>query len=196
MVTRPDRITIWASQLAANDFPPVCAVTGRPVEVWRKFKFSTPPGWAYALLILVCLGGLGFILFAVVINVVSQKASGFLPLTRSGRRTVNLAIWIPASLLIAWAVLWGAAAVIGASSNDTTSANVAGVLFVVGVFAMLAGLIGRLVIAPFLTLRARVMEPMPGQLDKVVELRNVHPAFVAALQQMHAARMAQAAGPR
>jgi len=192
MVPRPDRITIWASQLAANDFPPVCAITGQPAELWRKFKFSTPPSWAYALLILVCLGGLGFILFAVVINLVAQKASGFLPLTRAGRRTVILSVWIPAGLLIAWAVLWGGAAVIGLSTNDTTAGTVAGILLFVGVLAMLAGFLGRLVIAPLITLRARVLEPMPGQLDKLVELRNVHPAFVAAVQQMHAARMAPA----
>ena len=56
MINRPDRIQIWASQLAANDFPPVCAMTGRPAETWRKFRFATPPDWAYALLALVVLG--------------------------------------------------------------------------------------------------------------------------------------------
>ena len=55
MDSRPDRVQIWASQLAANDFPPVCAMTGRPAETWRKFRFATPPDWAYALLALVVL---------------------------------------------------------------------------------------------------------------------------------------------
>ena len=96
-----DRVQVWASQLAANDFPPVCAVTGAPVETWRKFRFSTPPPWAYAFLGLIALG-------------------------------------------------------------------------------------------PLVSIRAKVTM-QPGYYDKLVELRNVHPAFVAAVNQMHQARMAQQA---
>jgi hypothetical protein len=187
----PDRVTIWSSQLAANDFPPVCAMTGRPAEVWRKFKFSTPPTWVYALLILVCLGGIGVIVYAVVVTVISQKASGFLPLTREGRRTVNLAVWTPVSLIIAWAVLWLLAAIIGLPSTDATAQSIAGVMFWVGAVLLLLGLIGRLLVMPLVILGAKVMEPQPGQVDKLVELRRVHPAFVAAVLQMHTARMAQ-----
>jgi hypothetical protein len=59
LIAHPDRVQIWASQLGANDFPPVCAMTGRPAELWRKFNFSTPPRWAYALLVLIVVGGSG-----------------------------------------------------------------------------------------------------------------------------------------
>jgi hypothetical protein len=31
---------VWSSQLAANDFPPICVMTGAPAETWRKFRFS------------------------------------------------------------------------------------------------------------------------------------------------------------
>jgi hypothetical protein len=177
--------------LATNDFPPVCAMTGRPAETWRRFKFSTPPGWAYALLILVVLGGLGFILFAILVSVVAQRAGGYLPLTRSSSRTVALATWVPVGLLIGAVVLWFVAIAIGVSSNDPTAQTIVGVLFFSGLFALGAGLLGRLVIMPLVCPRARVSEQQPYQYDKVVELRNVNPAFVAAVHQLYAQRVAQ-----
>jgi len=166
-------------------------MTGRPAETWRRFKFSTPPGWAYALLILVVLGGLGFILFAILVSVVAQRAGGHLPLTRSSSRTVALAKWVPAGLLIGAVVLWAAAIAIGVSTNDPTAQTIVGVLFFSGLFALGAGLVGRLVIMPLVSPRARVSEQQPYQYDKVVELRNVHPAFVAAVHQRNAERAAQ-----
>jgi hypothetical protein len=363
MVIRPDRVTIWASQLAANDFPPVCAMTGHPAQVWRKFKFSTPPSWTYALLILVCLGGIGIILYAVVTTIVAQRASGFLPLTLSSRRTVTVWTWVPLVLIVLCVPVWIAAGVAaavapsgpgqgnaglvyttwvadsgatggpepgfkprltglsgldvasasaaldpngngwivnvvftprgadllakltrdsvaacpgdantdsnavcaqrhltmwigltqsdidawgdplyanrisrpfgsggdlvsdpivlteidggqtqisfgldqqsaqhlatvvspGATTNDVAS-GVAVILFFVGVVSLLAGLIGRLLVAPLVLPRARVMEIQPGQYDRLVELRNVNPAFVAAVHQLQAARMAQSPG--
>src|SRR4051794_32096378 len=93
VIAAPDRVQIWASQLTANDFPPVCAVTGRPAQVWRKFKFQTPPAWAWALLVLVVLGGLGIVVFAIVVYAVSEKASGHLPLTFGARNRLRIVIW-------------------------------------------------------------------------------------------------------
>ena len=90
MVTQPDRVQIWASQLAANDFPPVCAMSGQPAETWRKFKFATPPTWAYALLVLVCLGGIGIILYAVVITHRSGDQLHVISLRRASRKERRL----------------------------------------------------------------------------------------------------------
>jgi len=194
IVAPPDRVQVWASQLGANDFPPVCAMSGQPAETWRKFRFATPPTWAYALLVLVCIGGLGIILYAVVITLVSQKAAGFLPLTRSSSRTVALAIWVPAGLLIGWVVLWVLAAAIGLPSSDSTALTIAAIMFWVGLLLLIAGLVGRLLVMRLVCPRGKVMEPQPGQLDKLVELQNVNPAFVAAVHQLHAARLAQTAG--
>jgi len=191
LITRDDRIQIWGSQLAANDFPPVCAMSGRPAEIWKRFKFATPPQWAYALLVLICLGGIGLIIYAVVVSAVSQRASGFLPLTRSSRRTADLATWVPVSLLIAWAALWGVAAVIALSTTDDSLGTLAGVCFWIGLLLMIAGLVGRLVITRLVIPQAKVMEPQPGYLDKLVELRNVHPNFVQALHQQQVTRLAQ-----
>ncbi|TME05995.1 MAG: hypothetical protein E6I71_02670 [Chloroflexi bacterium] len=191
MINRSDRVQIWASQLWANDFPPVCAMTGRPAETWRKFKFSTPPDWAYALLALVCLGGLGVIAFAVVMALVAQRATGFLPLTKASSSTVTLATWIPSGLLIGGFVLWLLALVVALSTNDSTASAVAGWSVFVGLLFIIAGLIGRLVVKPLICPRAKVMEAAPGQNDRIVELRNVNAAFVMAVRQSQQARAAQ-----
>jgi hypothetical protein len=39
--------------------------------------------------------------------------------------------------------------------------------------------------------RGKVMEQQPGYYDKLVELRKVHPNFVAAVNQVHQARATQ-----
>jgi hypothetical protein len=38
-------VLIWASQLRANDFPPVCAMSGRPAQTWRQFYFAHRSGY-------------------------------------------------------------------------------------------------------------------------------------------------------
>ncbi len=190
MINRPDRVQIWAGQLAANDFPPICAMTGRPAETWRRFRFATPPAWAYALLVLACVGGIGLIGFAIVMAAIAQRASGYLPLTRASRRTVNLAFWGPLALLGLALAIWMAAAIIGLPTNDTTLNSIGAVLFFIGLLVFAFGLIGRLVITRLVGPRAKVREQQPGYYDKVVELRNVNPAFVAAVNQAHRVRAA------
>jgi hypothetical protein len=167
-------------------------MTGRPAETWKKFKFATPPDWTYALLILTCLGGLGFIAFTIVVAAVSERASGFLPLTRSSSRTVTLALWIPLALLIAWPICWAVALI---TAGDPSASGTTGGLFWLGVFFLLSGMIGRLVVTRFVTPRAKVMEFAPGQTDRIVELRNVHPLFVAAVLQRQQAAASQYAYP-
>lgn len=190
MVNRPDRVQIWAAQLAANDFPPICAMTGRPAETWRRFRFATPPTWAYALLVLACLGGIGIIGYAIVMAAIAQRARGYLPLTLASRRTVNLAFWGPLALLGLALAMWVAAAIIGLPTSDPTLNTIGAVLFWIGLLVFVFGLIGRLVITPLIGPRAKVREQVPGQYDRIVELRNLNPAFVAAVNQAHQARYA------
>lgn len=172
----------------------MCALTGGPAETWRKFRFATPPQWAYALLVLICLGGIGIILYAVVISTIAQRASGHLPLRRSARRQVELAIWAPAALIVAWIVLWIVAIAVSPTGNDQSGNGLAAALFFFGLLLLIGGLVGRLVIMRFLVVQAKVFEPQPGQLDKIVELRNVHPNFVRAVQQAQTARLAKSTG--
>ena len=161
-------------------------MTGLPAETWRKFKFATPPDWAYALLILICVGGLGFIAFAIVMSLIAQRASGYLPLTRSASRTVSLAVWIPIGLLIAAPVAWVTALFAGASNANTIGIG----LLWLGILFLLAGLVGRLLVTRLVCPRAKVMEAAPGQTDRIVELRNVHPNFVTAINQVQLSRVA------
>lgn len=191
MIQRSDRVQVWASQLWANDFPPVCAMTGRPAETWRRFKFSTPPTWAYALLFLICLGGLGLIAYAVTITLVAQRAGGYLPLTRTASQIVSMATWIPAGLLIGTVSLWFVALLVGILATGSTASSVIGVLLIVSVLTLLGGLVGRLVVKPLVCPRAKVMELAPGQTDRIVELRNVSAPFVEAVRQLQQGRAGQ-----
>lgn len=191
MIAQQDRIQIWASQLAANDFPPVCAMTGRPAETWRRFNFATPPTWAYALLILVCLGGIGIVLYAVVISLIAERAKGFLPLTRASSQRLTIYVWAVIALFLLSIALFVVGIIV--SSNDSSGAA-GGLLIVGGTFMLLVTLIA-LAIRPRLGPMARVSPAQPGQTDKIVELRHVHPNFVAAVQQQHAARAAQGNQP-
>ena len=137
------KVRVWASQLWANDFPPVCAMTGRPAETWKKFKFATPPDWTYAL-------------------------------------------------LIAWPICWLVALI---TAGDPNASGTTGAWVWLGIFFLLAGMIGRLVVTRFVSPRAKVMELAPGHFDRIVELRNVHPLFVAAVLQRQQAQASQHAYP-
>ena len=194
MIARQDRVQIWASQLSANDFPPVCAMTGRPAEVWRKFNFRTPPGWVYSLLLLILLGLIGLIIFGIVEYAVSEKASGHLPLSRAAQNRLRLVIWTIVGLLPLSIILLIAGAALGSGTDSSTSGLGTSLILlgVLGFVAFIAGALTRSLWGP----RARVYPPaQPGYADKLVELRNVHPAFVAAVQQQHSARAAQQLAP-
>ena len=191
--TRADRVYVWASQLAANDFPPVCAMTGAPAQTWRKFRFASPPPWAYALYVLVLCGGIGLFLGAILIAAVALRAGGFLPLTRASSRQVTLATWVPVGLIVGsfaldFAVVFGAVGQVDAADPNATT--VAGIVLLVGLLMLVAGLAGRLVVTPLVCPRGKVTM-QPGYYDRLVEIRNVHPAFVAAVNQVQHVRMAQ-----
>ncbi len=197
MARRPDRAYVWASQLAANDFPPICAMTGAPAQTWRRFRFATPPAWAYALYVLVLCGGIGLFLGAIVMSAVAMRASGYLPLTRASSRLVGLATWIPVALIAGSVGTWIAVAIGAVAHVDESDPNagaVGGSLVLLGALLLVVGLIGRLVVTPLACPRGRITM-LPGYYDMLVEIRNVHPAFVAAVNQVHMARAAQSGQP-
>ena len=106
--------------MAANDFPPVCAMTGAPAETWRKFRFSTAPAWAAVFLILLCTG-FGLLIVFVAMYLVSRRASGYLPLTRASSRRVALASWVPAGLIVGALVLGFVALVVWGSTSSSST---------------------------------------------------------------------------
>ena len=151
----------------------------------------TPPTWAYSLLLLICAGGLGFIAYVIASAAVAERASGYLPLTRSSSRTVTLAFWVPTGLLIAWVAAWALTVVLAWTTTDPNVSSIAWVSFGLGFLFLGAGLTGRLLISPFIRPRGKVMPMAPGQYDRIVELRNVHPNFVSAVNQVGPSRVAQ-----
>lgn len=168
-------------------------MTGLPAETWRRFKFATAPTWAYSLLLLSLAGGIGAIAYVITVNLVAQRASGHLPLTRSNSRLAAVMRWGPLTLagagVASW-VLWLATA----SMQGQAAQAVAIASAMLGLNFFLSAFIARLVVRPLVCPRARVMEPPPGYNDKLVELRNVHPAFVAAVQRTQQARHLQRIG--
>jgi hypothetical protein len=177
-----DRITIWAAQLAANDFPPVCAMTGRPAETWRRFRFGNPPDW----LVIGLMGIVGA-------GMISRRISGYLPLTKSARDQLasveaTFAL-LPLALLLEIASYW-----LGRSfPTDADLSSLAHTLMVLGLVAIPL-FVGGVILRYFFGPAAKVMGPPPGYSDNLVELRKVHPSFVAAVNQQHAARLAQSTG--
>jgi hypothetical protein len=190
LVSRPDRVTVLASQLAAGDFPPVCAMSGAPAETWGKFRFSTPPAWAVVFVFLICAAGIGFFVTIPLTYLVSRHATGTLPLTRASVRKLGLPlrIGIPATVVGAILLL--------IAFTTVTPNPIVGVLHVfavnLGALALVAGVVlveiglqlGQSLIGP----RARIMRRDPGQTETLVELRRVHPTFVAAVTEMQQTR--------
>jgi hypothetical protein len=166
-------------------------MSGLPAETWKRFKFVTPPAWAYSLLLLVCAGGLGFIAYAIATAAVAERAGGYLPLTRSSNRAVTLAFWVPTGLLIGWVAAWVLTVVLAWTTTDPNVTTVAWISFVLGFLFLAAGLVGRLLIAPLMRPRGKVMPMAPGYNDRIVELRNVHPNFVRAVNQDQPSRVAR-----
>src|SRR4029077_19207672 len=101
----PDRVLVWASQLAAGDFPPICAMTGAPAETWRKFRFNTPPAWAIVFVFLICVG-IGFFVSIPLSYLVSRRTGGRLPLTHRSNRLPELPKRAAIAFLALSAVLW------------------------------------------------------------------------------------------
>lgn len=165
-------------------------MTGRPAETWRKFTFSTPPGWTYALLVLICLGVVGLLIAGAIIYAVSERATGHLPLTRSSKRLADLAYWVPIALLIASPIAWIMAVVFGGNNQSAVFPT----LFLLGIALLVAGLLGRLVGTPLIAPRGKVFPLQPGQYDRLVQITNVNLVFVTAVRQHQHARYAQAYG--
>ena len=171
---------MWQSQLAANDFPPVCAMCGQPAETWRKFNFSTAPPWAF------WVGGV------ILATAMARRASGYLPMTRACVQKLRLFRWSFAGVLLLALVCWIAAIAIGSSlGTDPTWNGVATILLLVGVLLFLFGLVAVIVARNMYGPTGKVREQQYGQYEPVIELQRVHPNFAMAVQQMQQARAAQ-----
>ena len=190
MISPSVKLQVWASQLAADDFPRVCVYSGEPADSWWWFRPFTTYRWARPFLLLLLLFVVGFVLTGPLGYVLSTRAGGHLPMKAMYARRLWLVPRVSAAILGVGVLMFivGLQAPVG---------NV--VLGLAGVFVLftspvviLAGLIGVQIglqvawnpLAP----RGRILARKPGDPDRIVEISNVHPAFVAAAQAMYAAR--------
>ena len=151
-------------------------MTGAPAETWRKFRLRRAPWWAFWV---------GGILLSAAL---SDRASGYLPLTRASAKTLWVVRWIFGSLVPIAIVLW----VIGVFDNSPNLLNRAifEFLFLLGFSALFGGFVGML-LGRRAVPQLKLLERHPGHYESMVELANVHPAFVAAVQQLQLARATQ-----
>jgi hypothetical protein len=171
-------------------------MTGAPAETWRKFRFVTAPGWAYALIPLICVG-VGLLLIFIVMYAVSRTATGHLPMSRAADSKLRTVTSIGTGLFLLVLVFWAAGiAVTAIAGSDNSTANtISGLLFSIGLLTGLGGAGYWLLVKPRFGPTGKVMAKRPGYNDNLVELRNVHPAFRTAVQQHQQARAVQFAAP-
>jgi len=93
--------------------------------------------------------------------------------------------WIPRALIAGAFVLWIAGAISGvsATSDNQLVSTAWYAFFAVGVLALIGGLVVKALICP----RGRLLAGKRGEPD-IVEIRNVHHAFIEAASHMYAER--------
>jgi len=167
-------------------------MTGLPAETRRRFRFFRAPEWSTIFLLLMCVG-VGFLLSGILIFLVARKVTGFLPLTSESSRRLSLVRMISLALMgVALALLSGAAVL--SAAREPLAQLAALLLLSLGLIAFLFGFtglqIGLQVLKPLFGPTAVVLPRQPRNSETWLELRNVHPAFVAAVQQRNAHRVA------
>jgi len=172
-------------------------MTGQPAETRRRFRFIRPPAWSSVFLLLMCVG-IGFVVSGILIFLVAQKVSGVLPLTSRSDRRLSRMLQISIAVLAVVGVMWIMALVLSTTGNPLAQL-MALLLVSFGLMAFLLGFtglqVGLQILRPVFGPTAMVLARQPGQTQTWLELRNVHPAFVAAVEQSRAGRVSQSAGP-
>ncbi|HEV2415450.1 MAG TPA: hypothetical protein VGX27_11620 [Candidatus Dormibacteraeota bacterium] len=191
MVNPSVRLRVWASQLANDDFPPVCVYSGEPADAWWRIRLFTPYRWAVPLVFLSLLLVIGFVIGGALGYLLARRVSGHLPMRAQYARRLWMLPRVSAAILAAGVVMLVAA--LHAPPLNNVVLGLAGILaFTVSPIFILIGLLGVQIglqvawnpLAP----RGKVFARKPGDPDRIVEISNVHPAFVAAAQAMYSAR--------
>ena len=147
-------------------------MTGAPAETWRKFTFSKSPPWAF------WVGGV------LLRAALAEHTSGYLPLTRASVNRIRTVTWIFGGLIpLAFAFF-----VVGVLVDGSLTLF----FLLVGIGSLFAGLIGVLIGRSAVSPSAIIYDRQPGYYESLLELRNVHPSFVAAVQQHQQMRAQQA----
>jgi hypothetical protein len=198
----------WASQLKYRTLPPVCFKTGMPADSWYRVRFATAPRWArvvfplvvFMVLMLSLCMGLIFMPFALVLMVVgmmvgqvlvrlvlSQRASGWLPLRRAVAIRLRI-LWAAQYALLAM----GIAAIVSVVHQGTAGTVHGRTLLELGGGLILVAAVVTLIYV-FLAPRAEVRT---SPYENVVVFRNAHRDFAAAVAAaQHSAAPAVVAPP-
>jgi len=168
-------------------------MSGAPAETWREFRFNTSPPWTVVFVLLICVG-IGLFLSLPLAYLVGRHANGRLPLTHDSNRTLEAPKWIGGGATAAAALL-GIVAAIAFSVQGEPPNLTAGIVAILAFYLALPLLaLGVVLLEVGFQLGAlygpvaKVMKQEPGQTDRIVELRRVHPLFVSAVLEMHATR--------
>jgi hypothetical protein len=150
-------------------------MTGRPAETWRKFTFSKTPPWAF------WVGGI------ILATALAERTTGYLPLTRASAMKLRTVTWTFGGLIPLAFFFWVVGIVLASVANAGAFVEL---FLLLGIGALFAGAIGLFIGRPAVMPSGKVLDPQPGHFESLIELRNVHPAFVAAVQQHQHARWA------
>ena len=163
MINAPDRVTVWASEFAAGDFPPICIVTGRPAETWHSFRFADSR---------------------------LRIVSGHLPITKSAEQQIVI-LDLAVGLLALSFILNIASLVMSiAYSTDVDLSAIAHTFRVIGLVTFSIGITGFVIRRRYIGPLAAILDAPSGYVVRLVELRRVHPAFALATRQRQVARAA------
>lgn len=190
MVNPSVRLRVWASQLAKDDFPRVCVYSGEPADAWWWFRPFTTFKWAVPFLFLLLLLVVGFVVTGPLGYLLARRAGGHLPMKAVYARRLWLLPRVSAAILAAGVAIFVAAL---HAPLDNVVLGLAGIVaLTLSPIVILIGLLGVQLglqvawnpLAP----RGKVFARKPGDPDRIVEISNVHPAFVAAAQAMYSGR--------
>ena len=143
-------------------------MTGAPAETWRRFTFSKTPPWAF------WAGGI------ILATVLAERTTGYLPLTRASAMKLRTVTWTFGGLIPLAVFFWVVGIVLTAVAN---AGGFIGFFLLLGIGALFAGVVGLFIGRPAIMPSGKVLDPLPGHYESLIELRNVHPAFVDAVQQ-------------
>jgi Zn-dependent protease with chaperone function len=175
-------IGIWGNEMRSGTLPQICVLTGEPTEDSMTFKFATAPGWTLLLLLV------GLLPYVIGYAITAKRAQGRLPLAgrkRGGVIAVRWGGW--AAILVGIVCVFGSVAT---SSNEEASSTASGVLILLSLLFIFAGIIA-VIVRGFVGIRGKV-QGAPGYADHWVTLSRVHPLFADAVIRMYHERASQA----
>ena len=154
-------------------------MSGRPAEVWYRFRFKTVPD---SVSVVVALTSLIHLVGPIVEEVTMRRADGYLPLTRASVRRLRVVRWGFVSLIPFAVLCWFAAASIAQGTPASSDRSAAGdLLLLLGIVSMLLAAFGIPTVWRNYGPKGRVFGSQAGQTESLIELSNVHPAFVKAV---------------